>query len=475
MGTDESGEREPRKGQDLGGLDSYDGRYELSARRSDSSLPNMRRSTFSEALNKFSTITRRKTSSGDDLPTLNSMNQRSRIPTPGGVPRSTSFFTSRFSSKTPTQAESDGKKDRKFSARLVQSKSWLQEYIVSAPVTPLGPVLVERRRESSVKITQHKLMAPIPPPIPQSKRLSLVGNPTTPSSSPGYLRSTSSSQAKRRERVVSSDKHSSASKTPTSNERRQLAAGGRKRADEIKRYFRPSSEINRPSNNIPTASVHSRQPVLANPMQSPVSMTPISPKSRNRLSPIDENGLLSNTQVSAQTPKAKGTPTSSKAPTTQEACSRTDTPRVREQRTARYYYEATSEPGAVKHGCSDLPMLRPITSGRITQIRRIEKTIPASASNQSSLTFAQRAPIQIYGFNDEYVTMMPSTALDHLLESYTAAIPPSPDSPDSYGSERTRVGTPTPTALDDACPVRCPTLIHSQVSYPGGPPLSYPP
>ncbi|MCJ1243294.1 hypothetical protein MMC30_000491 [Trapelia coarctata] len=431
------GEREPRRGQDLGGLDTYDGRYEFSARRSDSSLPNMRKSTFSAALNKFSTLTRRKTSSDDNLMTINSMNPHSRIPTPGGLSHSTSFFMSRFSAKTQTQADPNGKKNGKPSTRHAQRASWVQREAVSAPATP--PIL-ERRRESSMKITQHKLMAPIPPPIPQSKRLSLVGNPTTPSSSPGYLRSTSSSLAKRRERVVSSEKHGPSSKTPTSHERRQRAAEDRKRAEEITRYSQPLSEIGRPASKIPTSAIRSRHRVRSSPKQN---------------------------SVSEQTPKVKGIATPNNSPTMEKKHGNSDIPKVREQRTARYYYEATAEEEAVARGCSDFPILRPITSGRITQIRRIERTLPPSTSIQSNLTFAQRAaPIHIYGLDDDFVTMMPTTALDHLLNSTKAVSPSSPDSEETLGSGGSRISTPNPRGLDGACLESCPTLIHTPIDGP---------
>jgi len=460
----DAGERDPRRGQDLSGLDSYDGRYELFGRRSDSSLPNMKKSSLSTALNKFSTLTRRKTSSDNDLITTKSMNPHSRIPTPGGLPRSTSFFMSRFAAKTPTQADPHGKKAGELSTKFPQRTSWAQRDPVSAPATPPIPALAEKRRESSVKITQHKLMAPIPPPIPQSKRMSLVGNPTTPSSSPGYLRSTSSSLAKRRKRGLSIEKHGSSSTTPTSHERRHRAAKDKMRAEEIKRYFQSLSEIGRPASKIPTSAIHSRQHVRADSKQTSVRITPTL-EYRNRLSSIDENDIG---QITAQTPQEKETPTSNETPTMAKASGITDIPMVREQRTARYYYEATAEEKAVMRGCSDFPILRPITSGRITQIRRIERTIPASASTQNNLTFAQRAgPIHIHGLDDEFVTMMPTTALDHWLDSHKSVSPSSPDSEETLGSGSTRVSTPTPKGLDDACLVRCPTLIHSQVSFPG--------
>lgn len=276
------GEREPRRGQDSIGLDFYDGRYELPARNSESSLPSMRRSTFAVALNKFSTLTRRKSSSDDSLITARSFSQRSRIPTPGGVPHSTSFFKTRFSAKTPTQADPDSKKDRKLSAKLAQSTTWFHKDNISAPLTPPISAVVEKRRELSVIITQHKLMGPVPPSIPQSKRLSLVADPVTPSSSPGYLRSTSSSQAKRRGRVLSSGNHSSACRTPNSNEQRQRAAEGNQRPEEIKRYIEPWNDIARPASKVPTTAVGSRR-VLANLRQNSVSITVILFEYRERL------------------------------------------------------------------------------------------------------------------------------------------------------------------------------------------------
>ena len=90
---------------------------------------------------------------------------------------------------------------------------------VSAPATPGESVTDSKRRVSSVQITQHKLMAPLGPPMPRSKTIAVLASDTPPNLSPqtpSYARPTSSSQAKRRGRVTSSEKKRFEISTPTS-------------------------------------------------------------------------------------------------------------------------------------------------------------------------------------------------------------------------------------------------------------------
>ena len=193
----------------------HDGQsQDVLASSSSSSLAN--RSTFSLALDKF----RRKSSISDYFSTTETTQKRSRIPTPHGIPRTTSFFASlsTFSSKASTTNAPAPSRASKLSTRFAHRPFWTRVDTVSAPATPGESATDGKRRESSVQITQHKLMAPLGPPMPRSKTIAVLASHTPPSLSPQtphFARPTSSSEAKRRERVTSSEKRRVEISTPT--------------------------------------------------------------------------------------------------------------------------------------------------------------------------------------------------------------------------------------------------------------------
>ena len=170
-----------------------------------------RKSSVSEAFNKFTTNTFSRKRSGE-LPTSTStasINQQSRLPTPSGVPRSTSFFSSLNSFATKSTPSVSGnevaqqpapvKRSRKISHRLAQTPFFSlsnqhQQRVPTAPITP------KTRRKSAVKIEQHGFMQPIHPPLPRSATMGNLGQGQGQQSSPhtpSYMRPTSSSAARR--------------------------------------------------------------------------------------------------------------------------------------------------------------------------------------------------------------------------------------------------------------------------------------
>ncbi|MCJ1472774.1 hypothetical protein MMC13_001423 [Lambiella insularis] len=179
--------------------------------------------TFSPTFGKVtaSTFNRRRSnvvnycSSGSALP------QRSYIPTPHGAPLTafnvlTTTSSKNSASQPVTTSEFAGNSLRTPSSRTVQ-KSFLTKND-SSPASLTPPTSTSRRRESSAKITQHQLMAPLPPPMPRSNTMGLLINDDSPRYSPktpSFARPTSSSAAKHRDRVVSSEKRRLTINTPT--------------------------------------------------------------------------------------------------------------------------------------------------------------------------------------------------------------------------------------------------------------------
>ena len=167
-------------------------------------------SSVSEAFNKFTTNTfSKKHSDGLSVSTSTaSINQQPRLPTPSGIPRSTSFFSSLNSFATKSmplvsrnevaQQPAPVKRWRKISDCLAQTpffslNSQYQQRVPTAPITP------KTRRQSAVKIKQHGLMQPIHPPLPRSATTDNLGQGQGQQSSPhttSYMRPTSSSAAR---------------------------------------------------------------------------------------------------------------------------------------------------------------------------------------------------------------------------------------------------------------------------------------
>ena len=198
--------------------------------------PKLRRKTsFSDASSRFAfeTFSRRRMST--NLPhstSLASVHTQSRLPTPAGIPRTTSYFSnlSSLNSDTTTAATStrqqiespekratnnDGESNNngnKIKADFPKSTStsgipiapastqkkvgpnlapshprvFTPQHHLTGPVTPTstntqksktasgnpdaGSDKSKTRRESSVHIPQHKLMQPLPPPLPKANR-----------------------------------------------------------------------------------------------------------------------------------------------------------------------------------------------------------------------------------------------------------------------------------------------------------------
>ena len=146
-----------------------------------------RKSSFSDALSKFTTTTLNRRRTATLLPPSSSSThiyQQSRLPTPSGIPRSTSFFSSlntfapKPSCRTSASDEEDPlqpptKRTCKDSDRLSQTPFFVsqQHNHQRLPTAPFKSA--SRRRESCVKIETRGLMQPMHPPLPKS---STMGN-----------------------------------------------------------------------------------------------------------------------------------------------------------------------------------------------------------------------------------------------------------------------------------------------------------
>ena len=169
-----------------------------------------RKSSISETFSKFTSTTFTRKRSGG-LPDSTSVNQQSRLPTPSGIPRSTSFFSSLNSFATKSTSSVSGnelpqqpapvKRSRKISDRLAQTPFFsLASQYQNQPRVTTAPITPRTRRDSAVKIEQHGLMQPIHPPLPKSSTMGNLGQGQGSQSSPhtpSYMRPTSSSAARR--------------------------------------------------------------------------------------------------------------------------------------------------------------------------------------------------------------------------------------------------------------------------------------
>ena len=150
-----------------------------------------RKSSFSEALTKFTsnTFNRRRTNTG--IPSSTSsidINHQSRIPTPAGIDRSTSFFSTLNTFASKSTASTSEESPRKISERLAQTPFFSHQHQQQSAVTP------RNNRESSVKIEQRGLMQPVHPPLPRSNTIGILGqSPGSSPHTPGFMRPTTSS------------------------------------------------------------------------------------------------------------------------------------------------------------------------------------------------------------------------------------------------------------------------------------------
>ena len=152
-----------------------------------------RKSSFGDTLNKFTTFNRRRTTTTTLLPhsaSTTNIYPKSRLPTPSGVPRSTSFLSSlsNFASKTaanhlvygdeneppPPPPPSLSKCQRKLSSRLAHAPFFAQQQQQQRPTNTgvsAAPVTPQKKRDSSIRIEQRGLMQPMPPPLPRSSTM----------------------------------------------------------------------------------------------------------------------------------------------------------------------------------------------------------------------------------------------------------------------------------------------------------------
>ena len=168
-----------------------------------------RKSSFSDALSKFTskTFSRRDTPAGLPISVSTaSMNQQSRLPTPSGIPKSSSFFSSlnSFATKSNTSSVS-----RSETSQLppIQRPRKISERLASTPFfslssqqqrVPTAPILTNQiHRETTVKIETRGLMQPVAPPLPRSSTMANLVSIYSSPQTPGYMRPTSSSAARR--------------------------------------------------------------------------------------------------------------------------------------------------------------------------------------------------------------------------------------------------------------------------------------
>ena len=168
-----------------------------------------RKSSFSDALSKFTskTFSRRDTPAGLPISVSTaSMNQQSRLPTPSGIPKSSSFFsslnsfatksTSSSASRSETSQPPPIKRPRKISERLASTPFFSLSH--QQQRVPTAPILTNQiHRETTVKIETRGLMQPVAPPLPRSSTMANLVTIYSSPQTPGYMRPTSSSAARR--------------------------------------------------------------------------------------------------------------------------------------------------------------------------------------------------------------------------------------------------------------------------------------
>ena len=186
--------------------------------------PVNRKASFSDTLNKFASSAFSRRRNTTDLPKSESARnifQASRLPTPGGIARSSSFFggLSAFSkqhgagysklSETDESGElaqqaeqpTTPKHSRKISEKLASTPFFRRDHQHRTSFAAVDSPKPKERRNSGTQIKHHGLMQPIPPPLPRSSTLGNLGQSSSASNTPGFMRPTTSSAA-RRESIV---------------------------------------------------------------------------------------------------------------------------------------------------------------------------------------------------------------------------------------------------------------------------------
>ena len=175
-----------------------------------------RKNSFGDTFNRFTDkanlFSHRRRMTTATLPSSDSLGSvsitqthQSRLPTPSGIPRSSSFFGSLNSLITPNSNENTdpststanvARRYRKVSEKFIQLPFFSHENQVHSSQRQLSP---RTKRESSIKIEHRGLMAPIQPaPMPRSSTMSNVTQQHGIMATPSFMRPTSSS-AKRRQ------------------------------------------------------------------------------------------------------------------------------------------------------------------------------------------------------------------------------------------------------------------------------------
>ena len=146
--------------------------------------------------------------SQDQVPENQSADHQSEAAVPNSLPRASFFSTPKtvFSSspKISTPPSSGGSISRKLSTAVAKTPFLSRFSNITTPVDSrvLSQTQSGKSRRPSVDIPEHKLMAPIHPPLPRSKTFGALPNdtdqPLLSTKTPGYARGTSSSHAKSR-------------------------------------------------------------------------------------------------------------------------------------------------------------------------------------------------------------------------------------------------------------------------------------
>lgn len=145
--------------------------------------PARRKSSFSDALNKISntTFNRRRTPSLLPRSTSNNVFPRSHLPTPSGIPRSTTFLTSlsdfnhqNVSRDVSHDAPVTGSRNRPAGEHKQDQRRRSLASQGMANYSDAMPSKLTKRRDSSVMIEQRGLMQPMLPPLPKSNTMAVL-------------------------------------------------------------------------------------------------------------------------------------------------------------------------------------------------------------------------------------------------------------------------------------------------------------
>ncbi|KAL9122843.1 MAG: hypothetical protein Q9187_000600 [Circinaria calcarea] len=196
------------------GLEKEAGGNKFVCRKSSNENALKKQASFSQTVSKFTSDTfrrRRTTLSTSNSGSSPASAPRSGIPTPHGRPsplhRRPSFLASlsALTCSTPAKPEPQppASKIRNISTKLAQRPFLSRFSSLPAPsLSPIPPFADGGQRKRSIHITERKLMAPLPPPLPRSTTFGALKSHAPAGSTPqtpSYARATSSSQARSRQ------------------------------------------------------------------------------------------------------------------------------------------------------------------------------------------------------------------------------------------------------------------------------------